>query len=160
MNHQTIYHFAENCLILCRAKSKRRFWSRSLVALAGALMLVTGGCQSSGPQPRTVELGWTVPENFPSFGFPAPDSIRVAVVGRSFSSPGYYYLRQGATVRDAMAVARFSGFAQWTSPISGIRRQNADGSTSTHWFGLGSRADDELTVLQEGDILRVTHTGR
>jgi hypothetical protein len=99
---------------------------------------------------------WGTSPGLPSFGSPSPDSIRVAVIGFSVRS-GHYLLPRGATVRDAMEAAQFSGFVGWEYPYSGIQRKRQDGLVETRYFTRQGRAADERRVLQDDDRLSISH---
>jgi hypothetical protein len=152
-------------LIVRRIVSTCRF-----IWIIGGAAIVACGCQSPNQkaQPPAAPLSatatiagstnsvWSTPPDFPTFGSPTPDSIRVAIFGYPVRR-GYYYLPRGATVRDAMEAAQFSGFVWWKRPYCGLQRQRPDGSMETIWFTRESRASDEQRVLQNDDRLRISH---
>jgi len=103
--------------------------------------------------------GWEDPPLYlPIFGTETSDSIRVAVYGYSVSRPGYYYLTNGSTVRDAIQSAGgLKESVSWEQPYSGIKRTKADGSTEMIWFSRTARSSNEVGVLKNADWLRVSH---
>ena len=103
--------------------------------------------------------GWEDPPLYlPIFGTETSDSIRVAVYGYSVNRPGYYYLTNGSTVRDAIQSARgLKEIVSWEQPYSGIKRTKADGSTEMIWFSRSARSSNEVGVLKNADWLRVSH---
>jgi hypothetical protein len=154
-------------------KAKRITNVRSFILGIGGVLAVACGCQSSSPKihssavrertAATTQLvvspsfTWPIPPDFPSFGVPTKDSIRVAIFGYSVKQPGYYYLARGATVHAAMQAAHFSGFVWWQRPYCGIQRQRSDGSVETIWFAQINRAADEQRILQNNDRIRISH---
>ena len=103
--------------------------------------------------------GWEDPPLYlPVFGTETADSIRVAVYGYSVNRPGYYYLTNGSTVRDAIQLAHgLKDSVTWEQPYSGIKRTKADGSQEMIWFSRTARSSNEVSVLKNADWLRVSH---
>ena len=116
----------------------------------GVVIVFICGCGSQGQnghgtvpkpsavvaEPRAIVVepvrppGWEDPPLYlPIFGTETSDSIRVAVYGYSVNRPGYYYLTNGSTVRDAIQSAR--GLKETLSPgsslIRGLRGQKLMG---------------------------------
>jgi protein involved in polysaccharide export with SLBB domain len=70
--------------------------------------------------------------------------------------PGFYYLPQGAIVRDAVKAAKgLSDFTWWRS-YSGIERPRPDGLFNVFVFS-DNRDAEELILLQDGDRIYFGH---
>ena len=133
--------------------------ARLLITTIGLVLAFACGCQSLGRKgaQAPAEVTWTIPPDFPTFGTPVADSIRVAIFGYSVIHPGYYHLARGASVHDAMQAAQISDIVGWREPYSGIQRPRPDGSVETIWFKRANQAVDELRVLQNDDRLCISH---
>ena len=145
----------------------------------GVVIVFICGCGSQGqndhatvPKPGVVaaeptaivvqpvhQPGWEDPPLYlPVFGTETSDSIRVAVYGYSVNRPGYYYLTNGSTVRDAIQLAHgLKDSLSWEQPYSGIKRTKADGTQEMIWFSPTARSSNEVSVLKNADWLRVSH---
>jgi protein involved in polysaccharide export with SLBB domain len=64
--------------------------------------------------------------------------------------PGYYHLRKGAVVRDAVKAAQGLGGFTWWRDYSGVERPKQDGFFEVFRFTRNRRAEEQI-VLQDGD---------
>ncbi len=98
-----------------------------------------------------------MPTGLPTFGAAGSNTIQVVVFG-DVNRPGYYYLREGAVVRDAVEAAQglleISSYSRVSH--SSIARQTADGSYELIWFTRGRELEGQIR-LNAGDQLRFDH---
>jgi hypothetical protein len=129
-----------------------------------AVLSMICGCGTDSPKNVQIATDRQVSVNapakqpdLPTFGAPVEGSIRVMVFGFGVKQPGYYFLPQGATVRDAFDVAQGTERTNWKRHYSGIVRQTPDGDLETIWFSRQTREFDESRVLENGDGVKFSH---